>query len=288
MKAVFEKVIPHQDESFQCVRLDLPRFVARWHFHPECELILILNGRGERFVGDHAGTYGPGDLALVGSRLPHWYRSEPKPGGRQRSSAVIAQFQPDFLGAGFMVKPELRGVRDLLVRAGQGIQFTGRARTRGAARLKGLLRFEGLPRLTEFLSILDALSASGEYRQLASAGFLGALTDTHSERINAACNYVLKNYPREVRLADAAEQAHLSPSAFSRFFHKMTSRTFALYVNEVRVGEACRQLFETDKTVAEICFACGFGTLSNFNRRFRQLKRITPTEMRARFHPPSA
>ena len=89
MRASFEKVIPPQDASFNCVYLDLPRFEAPWHFHPECELILVVSGEGQRLIGDHTASFRPGDLVLIGAGLPHWYCTDPRVVGRQRSTAII-------------------------------------------------------------------------------------------------------------------------------------------------------------------------------------------------------
>lgn len=59
-------------------------------------------------------------------------------------------------------------------------------------------------------------------------------------------------------------------------------KTFVAYVNDLRLGEACRLLLETDATVAEIAYRVGFGNLSNFNQCFRQARGTTPREFRRR------
>lgn len=72
----------------------------------------------------------------------------------------------------------------------------------------------------------------------------------------------------------------MSASAFSRFFARRSGKPFSRFLNEVRIGQACRKLQESEATIGEICYACGFANLSNFNRRFRQLKGLTPSDFR--------
>jgi AraC-like DNA-binding protein len=88
-----------------------------------------------------------------------------------------------------------------------------------------------------------------------------------------------------VTLAEAASVAHLSIPAFSRMFRRTTGRTLVAYLNELRTGLACRELMETGRAVSDIAYDSGFNNLSNFNRRFRSLKGLSPREYREAFRP---
>ena len=77
----------------------------------------------------------------------------------------------------------------------------------------------------------------------------------------------------------------MSVPAFTRFFKRCTGKTFTEYLTELRVGSACRFLVETDRSVTEVCFAAGFHNVSTFNRRFRELKGMTPRAFRNQFTP---
>lgn len=83
-------------------------------------------------------------------------------------------------------------------------------------------------------------------------------------------------------LTDVARAVGLSPQAFSRFFHKFMGMPFVEYVASLRISLACRYLLETDRTIASICYLCGFNNLSNFNRHFLRYKNMTPKEFKSR------
>src|SRR6202008_2303415 len=113
--AEYQHLVPEDDASFPFRVVDLERFPFYWHFHPEYELTFICSGRGRRHVADHVGTFGPGDLALIGPELPHSWLSTAQPGASEtRSTAIVVQFDADFLGEAFLTRQELRSVSFLL------------------------------------------------------------------------------------------------------------------------------------------------------------------------------
>ncbi len=103
--------------------------------------------------------------------------------------------------------------------------------------------------------------------------------------MSQVCEFIGQRLSQPIRLAEAARLAHLSDGAFSRFFRAHLRRTFPEFVNELRIGRACRLLAESDMSVTEISLACGYTNLSNFNRQFLRLKRRTPREFRRRMQP---
>jgi AraC-like DNA-binding protein len=108
--------------------------------------------------------------------------------------------------------------------------------------------------------------------------------ESDSRRVLKVKNYIAKNYTEEIRLNTLADIAGMSPSAFSRFFKSHTGRTLSEYIIEQRLGYASRMLVDTTNSVAEICYACGFNNLSNFNRIFKKKKNCSPTEFRENYH----
>jgi AraC-like DNA-binding protein len=75
----------------------------------------------------------------------------------------------------------------------------------------------------------------------------------------------------------------MTPSAFCHYFKKYTRKTFTQYVNEVRIGYACKLLIETDLNVSEIGYQSGYNSLSRFNKCFKLHRGKTPLGYRKNF-----
>ncbi len=283
MKARIERISADSASSFLCRRRTDDRFGFYWHFHPQIELTYIVRSRGRRFVGDSIETYEDGDLVLLGPDLPHTWHSDPRRRGRHE--AVFCQFSRDFLGKAFIESPELAGVDRLLDRSRRGLRFTGRTEKAVGRKMEGLDRIGGLPRLWGLLEILDLLARSREARPLSGRRFVPSLRHGDAERIDRVCRFLNERCLERVTLSEAAGVAHLSIPAFSRLFRRTTGKTLVDYLNELRTGLACRELIETERPISDIAFGSGFHNLSNFNRRFRAQKGLSPREYRRAFRP---
>jgi AraC-like DNA-binding protein len=281
MKARIERISTGASASFLCRRRTDARFGFTWHFHPELELTLIVHSRGRRFVGDSIEPYEDGDLVLLGPDLPHTWHSDP--GRKGRHEAVFCQFSREFLGAGFIEAPELAAVDRLLGFSARGLRFTGRTQKAVARRMEGLDRLQGLARLAALLEILDELARSRDVRPLSGRRWVPGHRPGDAERIDRVCRFLNERCLDRVSLAEAAQVAHLSIPAFCRMFRRTTGKTLVGYLNELRTGEACRELIETERPVSEIAFGSGFNNLSNFNRRFRAQKGLSPRDYRRAF-----
>jgi AraC-like DNA-binding protein len=278
MLPMFEKVVPPPGRSLAWDIFDLAAFPYRWHFHPEFELTLITAGRGRRFVGDSIETFEPGDLVLLGPHLPHTWHSVPARG--LRSAAVVVRFGPDLLGTGFLDRAECVRLRRLMAAAGRGLVFSGNAAGEVADRMAGLAAAPALERLLALPALLDQLAERAKQRSLSSLEWDAAPPSRDARRIDRACRHIMQHFTEPLSLAAVAAVVKLSPAGFSRFFRRMTGRTFVSWLTEVRIGHACRLLTQTDQPVLEIAIDSGFGNLSNFNRAFRRLRGCTPRDWR--------
>ena len=284
MKPVFEKVPQRQWESFHCEVIRGPDYGTRWHFHPEFQITLALKSEGHRIIGDNIAPLRDGDLVLVGSNLPHvWHQDQGREKGGKAVSAIVVRFLDAFLGSEFLAKPEFDDVRRLLHRSSRGFQITGKTRDVVAKKLETLARAEGLARVVELLSILDTLSKSRDLRPLASASYAPALKHEDQDRMERVCDYIQTNLTEEIERSHLAKIASLSAGAFSRFFGSRMGKTVPEYVNELRIGRACNMLAEDKLNITDIGLDCGFRNLANFNRRFREIVKMTPREYRRKF-----
>ena len=135
----------------------------------------------------------------------------------------------------------------------------------------------------QFLTILYELSRCQDSRTLASSSYAKIAVEDDSRRVLKVKNYIAKNYMDELRLAQLAEIAGMSPSAFSRFFKLHTGRNLSDYIIDIRLGYAARMLVDTSRSISEISYACGFNNLSNFNRIFKRKKECSPSEFRENY-----
>ncbi|MGH7939679.1 MAG: helix-turn-helix domain-containing protein [Limisphaerales bacterium] len=285
MRPVFEKTPHSQWESFHCEVVRGKSYNAAWHFHPEYQITLVIKSCGYRLVGDNITPLHAGDLVLVGSNLPHVWQQKKlaRADPTHAVHAVIVRFLETFAGTDFLEIPEMKPVRRLLQRSGRGLHVTGATRHAVAERMRRLPEVTGLERISGLLSILYVLARSNDLKPVASAGFVPVLNGSDQDRMQRVCNYIHRRLEEPIERASVAREAHLSEGAFSRFFKLRTGKTLPGYINELRVGRACRLLVEEEMKIIEIALECGFANLANFNRRFRQITGLTPRNYRGRF-----
>ncbi|HEY1787267.1 MAG TPA: AraC family transcriptional regulator [Verrucomicrobiae bacterium] len=285
MRPVFEKTPHSQWESFHCEVVRGDSYNAAWHFHPEFQITLVIKSCGYRLVGDNIAPLHPGDLVLVGSNLPHVWQQEhgTSAGPAQGVHAVIVRFLETFAGRDFLEIPEMKPVRLLLRRSARGLQVAGSARQAAAEKMRKLADATGLERISGLLSILNTLARSNELKPIASAGFVPVLNGSDHDRMERVCDYINAHLGEAIDRGAVARQAHLSEGAFSRFFKLRTGKTLPRYINELRVGRACRLLAEGEAKITDIALDCGFANLANFNRRFLEIASLTPHDYRRRF-----
>ncbi|MFI5695499.1 AraC family transcriptional regulator [Kribbella sp. NPDC051586] len=274
MRAVFEHVAEPDEISWHHHVRHGAAFDFHWHFHPQVELTLITKGSGTRIVGDSIENYWPGDLTLIGADVPHTYASG---ADSAEHEAVVVQFRPDFLGAEFWDRPEFVTIGGLLAAAAGGLNLAADDGIEAAMRELAV----GGPaeRTLRLLGLLSRL-ADHAPRILSTATVHRPVGAPARERADAVHTYLSANYTTPIRLGDVAAVAHLTPTAFSRFFRRTFGRTLTDYVNELRVAAACRLLGDTDLAIADIAARVGYENLANFNRRFRELKGTNPRDYR--------
>jgi len=276
------ETLVHPDSSFLAYIREADEFPFEWHYHPEYELVAILKGEGERFVGDHLDIYHAGDLVMTGPNLPHTWRSKDIV---PASKAVVIQFGRNFLGEAFFTAPELAGVRLLLKASHHGLAFHGTVRRQALLLIDALLKAEGFPRLLKLLALLDLLAKAGSQQDhLSSRLFDEIPTSAERTRFEEAFSEIVRSYREPVWQSDVAKRLHMTPGTLSRLFKRHCGRGFTQCLIEYRVAIACRLLQETDLRVTEISERCGFLNLSNFNRQFLKIKKRSPRAYRNQWH----
>ncbi len=263
----------------RCLEHGYPTPLARWHFHDEYELHLITASSGKTFVGDWIGSFEPGQLFLCGPRLPHNWISMDLPAEGLSQRDLVIQFPHAPLEQACHAIPELRELQPLLERARHGIEFFGFAQS-GPQRWHQVKQATGLRRLAAFLDFMTELARWTDYRLLSHVQMQGADTDAELEQINAIVRRITENLAEPWAANEAAAGLGMSESRFSRFFRRATGNTYTDFVNRVRINRACQLLMNSDRYITNVCYDVGFNNVANFNRRFLQIKGMTPSEFR--------
>jgi len=278
MKPILQKTPIFLDSSIAVQEFQAPYFYVPWHFHPEYELVLVLESEGKRFIGDNIKNFGSGDLVLIGPNLPHWYRSDAsyyENNNKLRACSIVIFFTENFLGEIFLSLPEAIHIKETLQQSVLGLEIYGDTRKQISQMMIKILDSKGMDKLLSFLSILNILAKSNEFFSLSVAG-PSNIREKDFESINRVYEYITKNFKKHISLNEISSVVNLSASTFCRFFKKRTRKTFKFFLNEIRIGHACKLLIEKESSIGEICFASGFNNISYFNRQFKAIKKTTP------------
>ncbi|MFI8378359.1 AraC family transcriptional regulator [Leeuwenhoekiella sp. NPDC079379] len=257
-----------------------PHFLKFWHFHPELELVLIVKSTGTRFVGDSIEKFNEGELVLLGKNLPHMWINDPsyyKGSTDLKAEAIAVHFKKEFLGIQFFETPEMKAIAHLISRASLGIVFPDISKAL-KKKIKGLIKLNDFDKVVSLLQILQELAKNSNSRILSSNGFVKPFNNNDSQDLKKIYEYIFKNFNKPISSNKVAEVANMNPSAFSRFFTKIHRKSFTRYLNEIRVGYACKMLIEGEQKIISICYESGFRNVSNFNRQFKLIRGITPNE----------
>ena len=270
---------PEEAGLVRCLAHGFPTPLARWHFHDEYELHLMTCTSGKAFIGDWIGPFQPGHLVLCGPRLPHNWVSYDVPEGGVGERDLVIQFRHEPVAHAAERIPELADVMALLERAKHGVEFFGLSE-QALHHWHRVKSSHGMQRFAAFCDYLADLAASTDYRLLSSVQIQGEPGDGDTDTVQAIIARITDHLAEPLALAQLAEEFGMSESRFSRLFRRATGNTFVDFVNRVRVNRACQLLMESDRLVTHICYEVGFNNVANFNRRFLEVKGMTPRQFR--------
>lgn len=269
------------DKSFNSAIHSYPHFLNIWHYHSELELVYILSSTGTRFIGDSIKTFEPGDLVLIGEGLPHMWQNDPKyfeKDSTLKAEAITLHFKKDFGGKGFMQITELLQIQQLFEMAAQGIVFNKQTAEEAKSMMMDIHQGDGFERLITLLQLLQKLATQGDFQLLSTKGFSNLAEKNGDLRIDKVYAYTFNNFRKNITLEEVADVANLNPTAFCRFFKKHTKKNYSKFLNEIRIGYACKLLLEERLNISEVGYESGFNNLSNFNRQFKNMMALSPSQ----------
>lgn len=281
MKVANIRLIQEPDKSF--IVYHEKNSFSPWHHHPEYELVLIINGKGKQMVGDHIDRFEENDLVLLGPYLPHeWLCDESYFSSTEgfKGEGIVIQFLHDFLGTQFFDIPENKFLNKVIQDASRGIKFPLKTKQEIIPLIHKIAQQPITKQLYTLFSIFNILSKSKDYTLLSSPIFMEPFHAGVSTPMQKALQYILQNFQKETTIKGVLDYTKMSNTAFCKAFKKSYRMTFKEYLLSIRVGYACNLLTDDHLNISEIAYKSGFENISNFNRQFKKIKRVTPSLFR--------
>ncbi len=268
-KPTLEKISPNFGSSILVKKHTefLKEIKAFWHFHPEIELVYVNKGKGKTHIGNHLSYFNNSQLLLIGANLPHNGFTDRL---TTNGSETLVQFKPEFLGDTFFEIPEMKPIHILFEKAKKGIIFGVKTKQKLGAKIEKLTEKKGFKQVLILLEILHTLSKSEDYTLLNADGFAFEAQPQNNNKIDEIFKYINENFNQHISLDEIAGLVSMTVPAFCRFFKKSTGKTFTKLVNEYRVVHATKLLSESQSSITDICFECGFNNFSHFNKLFKE------------------
>ncbi|MBC7915566.1 MAG: helix-turn-helix transcriptional regulator [Pyrinomonadaceae bacterium] len=276
MKPIIQKLPLTENSSFVSRTYRTPNFEVPWHHHIEYELILFTEGSGMSFIGNYIGGFETGDIFFLAKNLPHTFQKREKD---LITSAIVVQFRDDCWGKDFFETDECSPIQELFALSARGLKISGASQAILTDLIKLLEHTTGFQRIISLCNCLNTIASSNDYTEL-STGMVRQLEAKSNDKIDKIFDFTINSFKRPVGLEEVAGIANMSVPAFCSYFKKCTKKTYINFLNEVRIGYACRILANTDKTINQICFESGFQSLQNFNKQFYKIKGVTPSGYR--------
>jgi AraC-like DNA-binding protein len=282
----FKEIINYPIDNSFVVKFDnFPHFRFPLHFHDEFEIVYIIKSFGKKFAGDAVEDFGPGDLSIFGSNLPHFYMNDPafyRGDPDLRVNAIVIQFPATYFPESQLQTTEFTSIKKLLNTISCGLVFPSETVEVAGKLIVDMYQVSGIERYVLFVKLLDYLGKS-ESRSISTPEFSNLKYNQEDPRMARIYKFTSKNYNRKISLDEVASLAGMNATAFCRYFRKKSGKTFAQFINEQIIGFACKYLKHGNQTIAEISEVAGFNNLSNFNRQFKNILGKSPSEYRELF-----
>jgi len=279
MKIQLETINPASKSPFRLLHDPKLNHLFYWHFHPEFELVYIEGASATRHVGDHISQFSDSDLVLIGSNIPHLnFDYGVTTTYRKEVLHIKPSFKEDFVGQ----FPELQPLERLLELSKYGLAFTGATQVEVGVLLKELHLLSPFDFFMQSLRILKLLAQSTEFELLHTQPYINRYSKKEQNRIREIYALVDEQYQNRITVDDVAALCNLTKPAFCRYFKKATGNTFISFLNQYRISQA-KRLLMTGKNISETCFACGFESLSYFNRTFKKVTKENPSVFKRRY-----
>lgn len=274
MKAYPFKIVKKPQENIVLQEDKVFTFFYKLHYHQEIQISFIVKGEGKLIVGNTIHTYKAEDIIAIGSNIPHLFQSKKND---SKSHMISIFFSRNAFGDDFFDIPEMQETKAFFDKIKYGISLN----TQNNDLKKQFLQLHNANRFELFIAFLNILKklSKASVKLLSNQVYKKGLSTYQGERLQLIFDYVMNNFQNDIKLSTVANMVHMSPNAFCRFFKQRSNKSFFTFITEVRVAHACQLLIESeDSYITEIAQESGFNTISNFNKHFKVIKGLSPTQ----------
>ncbi len=270
---IFPFEIPkHRNENLIVEEDYRDSFYEKLHKHQEVQITYICKGSGKLIVWDSIHIYGPGDLFVIGSNCPHVF----KKGNSSDVHRISLFFTMETFGKKFFEIAQLERLQSFFQGLDEG--YKCRLSDKEAGHL--MLKFPKADKFKRFLMYFELIEKLCKCEKSKLTSFVAprSINNMEGKRMRKVLDYVFVNFQKNLTLEEVAEIACMTPTAFCRFFKQRTNKTFFSFLIEMRIEYACQLLKENqDLSVSTAANRAGFNSITNFNRKFKLFKGITPS-----------
>ncbi len=285
MSASLEKIKRKDNESFSIGIFQDNFDKSSWHHHDNYEISFITEGSGKRIVADSIEEFQPGDLVFIGKNIPHvWIADKNYDSPTLRKlEMVYLQFSDDVLGAGLLTLPEFQFVAKALVLSERGIKIEAKTLNEVSDLMLQLPYLNSFDRMIVFLEMMNIIGKSEDIIQLASNEYISKRFTTKNKRIETIHQYLMNNYREEIDLSKIANLVSMAEGSLCRFFKTQMEMTIFEYLNKIKIDFACKLLMDKNLSITDVAMDSGFNNISHFNKQFKRITNLQPSEYRLRF-----
>ena len=252
-------------------------FYDKLHQHNEIQISFLKKGNGTFFIGDSVTNYATGEIFIIGSNVPHAFKSEKSI--TEKSKMLSLFFTKDSFGTYFFDFKEFESLQSFFEKSKYGFKVLSNK----TEIIDLFLKLKKASKIDRFLLLIQLLKliATAEKQTLSNFVYRKKFTDNEGKKMRAVFDFTTNNAHQQIELNDVANIANMTKNAFCKYFKKRTNKTYFSFLTELRIENSCRLLrSQKEYSVAEVAHLSGFQNISNFNRKFKELKKETPTTYR--------
>lgn len=252
-----------------------PIFFDKLHQHDEIQIAHIVKGEGKLFISDTVHPYWPGDTFVIAGNSPHLFQSMEIRNSLSHMISIF--FTKESFGDGFFDIPQLVGIIGFFEKSAAGFRLTEHKPSIEKIMCK-LPQADKFSRFVLFLKLLHKLRNT-KTEPLTNALCSKTISTYDAPRMQRILDYVKSNFQHEITLEKVAELACMTPNAFCNFFKQRTDKTFFQFLITLRIEHSCQLIANNiGLSISAISTESGFKSISNFNRKFKELKGMTPSQ----------